>query len=163
LPDLAADQGEEGEGEERVHAGRVRIARQSSGKTIMAMVSDTRYYVARFKTDLTLDTSFSTSGIGGANKDLIYAGNGNDSVRGYGGNDQIFGQGGDDSLWGTAGHDRLDGGDGNDSLWGNGRFQSPFRRRRRRYVAGREFHPRHPRRRRGRQPRRLRRSAGHVD
>jgi len=59
---------------------------------------------------------------------ITYAGDGNDTVLGYGdtadyvngdaGNDYLEGNGGDDSLYGGAGYDDLYGGEGNDSLTG---------------------------------------------
>ncbi|MDG1458294.1 MAG: VCBS domain-containing protein [Pseudoprimorskyibacter sp.] len=51
-------------------------------------------------------------------KDLIYGGEGNDSIWGGAGNDRIMGEEGDDDLNGDDGDDKLDGGVGNDSLTG---------------------------------------------
>ncbi len=49
---------------------------------------------------------------------LIYAGDGDDSVDGAGGNDLLYGGKGNDTLTGGAGNDSLFGGDGNDTLSG---------------------------------------------
>ena len=60
--------------------------------------------------------------------DIIYAGAGNDVVRGYKGDDELYGEAdnddlhgydGDDKLYGGSGVDKLYGGYGNDSLYGN--------------------------------------------
>ncbi len=48
----------------------------------------------------------------------VFAGPGNDTVRGSMGNDEIFGQDGDDFLDGSGGNDLIDGGAGNDYLMG---------------------------------------------
>ncbi len=48
----------------------------------------------------------------------IFAGSGNDTVRGGLGNDEIFGQDGDDELDGHGGNDHIEGGAGNDYLMG---------------------------------------------
>jgi Ca2+-binding RTX toxin-like protein len=60
-------------------------------------------------------------------EDIVYAGNGNDTVYGLGGADTLYGGNGDDALFGGAGidwlygengDDRLDGGTGDDFLVG---------------------------------------------
>jgi len=52
-------------------------------------------------------------------RDLIYAGAGNDSVDGGYGNDLIYGMGGNDTLAGGFGADELQGQDGNDVITGS--------------------------------------------
>jgi len=53
------------------------------------------------------------------NTDIVLAGEGNDTLRGYGGTDHLFGQAGDDRLYGGSGDDLLSGGAGNDVLYGD--------------------------------------------
>lgn len=60
------------------------------------------------------DTLFGSLLIG----DLIFAGEGDDTVWGLGGPDALHGQGGNDTLFGQTGDDWLFGGAGNDKLWG---------------------------------------------
>lgn len=55
---------------------------------------------------------------GGEGNDKLSSGNGNDSVSGGNGNDQIDGGNGNDSISGDAGNDTLIGGNGNDKLYG---------------------------------------------
>ncbi|MGE5611801.1 MAG: calcium-binding protein, partial [Bacillota bacterium] len=55
---------------------------------------------------------------GGRGNDSIDGGDGNDVIRGGGGNDEITGGSGADTLLGNAGDDTLRGGEGNDSLDG---------------------------------------------
>lgn len=52
--------------------------------------------------------------LGGANRDWVFAGQGDDLVNGRAGNDIIFGGFGPDLLWGGAGDDRIYGGWGDD-------------------------------------------------
>ncbi|HTL58763.1 MAG TPA: calcium-binding protein [Candidatus Limnocylindrales bacterium] len=53
--------------------------------------------------------------------DVIYGGDGNDTINGtLGGNNQLFGEAGNDTLNGGPGDERLYGGTGNDTLRGNG-------------------------------------------
>ena len=54
----------------------------------------------------------------GAPTSRVFAGSGNDTVRGTLGNDEIFGQDGNDSLDGNGGNDLIEGGAGNDYLMG---------------------------------------------
>lgn len=55
---------------------------------------------------------------GGAARDVIHTGYGDDSLTGKAGNDELFGRGGDDTLSGDDGEDVLAGGDDADSLSG---------------------------------------------
>jgi Ca2+-binding RTX toxin-like protein len=55
---------------------------------------------------------------GTADADTIFAGEGDDTARGYGGDDLLFGEGGDDILSGGEGSDRVYGGEGSDSVDG---------------------------------------------
>ncbi|MDC4869189.1 Ig-like domain-containing protein, partial [Acinetobacter baumannii] len=60
---------------------------------------------------------------GSIGNDLIYGGNGNDTLIATGGFDQLYGEGGDDTLIASSQYDTLNGGNGNDilvgsSLWG---------------------------------------------
>ena len=68
------------------------------------------------------DTVRGGSGIdqifGGSGRDLLFGGAGNDQLDGGSGHDRLFGEAGDDSLVGGAGNDRLYGGLGNDLMWG---------------------------------------------
>lgn len=75
---------------------------------------------------------------GASGRDLMYGGEGNQTIAAHAGDDELHGQGGDDRLFGGAGNDRsfggtgndfiqdadgddyLDGGDGNDHLLGAG-------------------------------------------
>ena len=56
--------------------------------------------------------------VDGAGKDVLYGGDGDDTIDGGANNDKIYGQDGDDSLIGGAGADTLWGGDGEDTLDG---------------------------------------------
>ncbi len=66
--------------------------------------------------DFITGNDVNTSGYGG--NQIIYAGAGNDEVRGLGSNDTIWGGTGNDRLFGGDGNDRLNGESGNDLLNG---------------------------------------------
>ena len=55
---------------------------------------------------------------GGAGRDTLFGGRGNDILRGGAGDDRLYGFDGDDDLSGDAGRDYLFGGNGNDTLHG---------------------------------------------
>ncbi|MES2944577.1 MAG: calcium-binding protein [Pseudomonadota bacterium] len=55
---------------------------------------------------------------GNSRANLIYAGDGSDTVNGLGGNDTLYGEDGYDTLYGGEGNDRLDGGFYGDTLYG---------------------------------------------
>jgi Ca2+-binding RTX toxin-like protein len=54
--------------------------------------------------------------VGGAGNDLLFGGDGNDSISGGAGADLLYGGAGDDTLNGGTGRDRLSGGSGDDVL-----------------------------------------------
>jgi PAP2 superfamily/RTX calcium-binding nonapeptide repeat (4 copies) len=56
---------------------------------------------------------------GGGGNDTMDGGSGNDSLFGFSGNDTLMGGDGNDSLFGGLGNDSLKGGSGNDWLFGN--------------------------------------------
>ncbi len=53
---------------------------------------------------------------GGAGDDVVYGGSGNDRLQGQGGNDWLYGGSGNDALYGGTGNDRLYGESGDDFL-----------------------------------------------
>jgi len=55
---------------------------------------------------------------GNGGKNVILAGDGDDTLDGLGGDDQLSGDAGDDVIIGGAGLDRINGGTGNDELTG---------------------------------------------
>lgn len=61
-----------------------------------------------------LDNNFA----GGSDQDLVFGGDGNDILYGFGQADPMSGQGGNDTLYGGDGNDQLSGGDGNDRIYG---------------------------------------------
>ena len=55
---------------------------------------------------------------GGADQDLVFGGDGNDTMYGNGQADPMSGQGGNDTLYGGDGNDQLSGGEGSDRIYG---------------------------------------------
>lgn len=69
--------------------------------------------------DDTIHSGFGNDYISGdGGNDTIFSGDGNDTLKGQNGNDIISGEGGDDVLWGNDGNDILYGGTGNDWMKG---------------------------------------------
>ena len=57
---------------------------------------------------------------GGPLREVIWAGDGHDTVRGGGNDDRLYGEGGVDQMTGEFGNDVVDGGIGNDVVYGGG-------------------------------------------
>ncbi|TEU16732.1 MAG: PKD domain-containing protein, partial [Anaerolineales bacterium] len=96
-----------------VPAGGVVYAQGDSGKDSITMLPGTD--------DAGNVVSFTLSAelYGGAERDRLQGGEGDDILDGEAGNDNIFGKGGADTITGGAGNDAIDGGLGNDTINGN--------------------------------------------
>ena len=121
-----------------IHSGRQQVGysetRDENGKLLTGDISETRTSMNSVELNGSDESNFiwlekdaeSTVYAGGGNdtvkgsmvNDVLHGGDGNDYVRGGGGDDVIHGDAGNDRITGGKGNDTLYGGDGHDFLYG---------------------------------------------